>query len=190
MSWNACNLVVLAGGALVSLLAAVMADQPNYAGDKGSGESGSKLAEPKVRILAGSRTTLADAPFFSCSCEALNPNKSPVMIVGYRADSFAPPIEKGRISPIYVVELQREGKWKEHPIGWCGTGMDGIELSTAAQTFDFAVPADATVKAVRVGIRWSRPIPFDTAEPGAFKTAWSESFSLEKLDAKMNKENP
>jgi hypothetical protein len=180
MSRCVCNLVMLGASVFGSFLTA--AEPVSPAGTK-SATKADELTEPKVRIVGGSRTTLAEAPFFSFSCEAINPNKSPVMFVGYRPDSFDPPIEKGRISPIYVVELRRNEKWEKHPMGWCGTGVDGIELPTvSAQSFGFAVPADPTIKGVRVGIRWSRPIAFDTAEPDAFKVAWSEPFSLEKLD--------
>ena len=178
MSWNACKRMVLGAGVLSAFLAAAAAEPPSpTAPDRESAANAAELTEPKIRILAGSRTTLAEAPFVSFSCEASNPNKLPVMFVGYRPDSFEPPIEKGRISPIFVVELRRDGKWEKHPIGWCGTGMDGIQLSSGpAQSFAFAVPADPSIKEVRVGIRWSRPIAFETAKPDAFKTAWSEPF--------------
>lgn len=185
MSRTASQMVMLGAGILISYLAAAAAAEPGSraAADTKPATSGNELAEPKVQIVAGSRTTLAEVPFLSLSCEASNPNKLPLMFVGYRPDSFEPPVEKGRLSPIYVVELQRDGKWREHPIGWCGTGMDGIELPAGpAQSFAIAVPADPAIQAVRVGIHWSRPIAFETAEPDAFKTAWSESFSLAKIE--------
>jgi hypothetical protein len=71
-----------------------------------------ETAAPEVRILAAERTTLADIPFVSFSCQATNPNKVPVMFVGYRPDSFGPPLQDGQIAPIYVVELKRDGEWK------------------------------------------------------------------------------
>lgn len=141
-----------------------------------------ELAAPKIQILSGERTTAADVRFFSFSCEASNPNKVPLMFVGYRADSFDPPIAEGHISPIYSIHFQRDGKWEKHPIGWCGTGMDGIEFQAGTtKKFGLAVPVDLAGKVVRVGIRWSRPLKFDTAEPDAFKVAWSESFAVEKV---------
>jgi hypothetical protein len=134
-------------------------------------DGGEKLRAPKVRILA---VGLTDGQYF-VSGELSNPNMSPVMFVGYRADAFDPPIKEGRVSPIYRFELQRDGKWEEHPIGWCGTGMDGIELAPLKKPqFGFTVPADPATKALRVGIRWSKPLDFATAEPSAYSVAWSE----------------
>jgi hypothetical protein len=141
------------------------------------------LAPPKIRILAGARTTASDMRFFSFSCEASNSNKAPLMFVGYRADSFAPPIADGNMSPIHVIQFQHDGKWKEHPQGWCGTGIDGILLPAGrTKKFGFAVPADLAGKVVRVGIRWSRPQDFAVAKPESFRVAWSEPFELKRID--------
>ncbi len=142
------------------------------------------LTSPKVHILAAEQTTLADVRFLTFSCEASNPNKSPIMFVGYRPDSFEPPIEEGHISPIYVIQFQRDEKWEEHKVGWCGTGIDGIELPAgrtrkfafAVPVFIAGVPVDLAGKVVRVGIRWSRPLDYSTAKPEAFQVAWSEPF--------------
>jgi hypothetical protein len=137
-----------------------------------------ELRAPKVKILAAG---LTDGQYY-ISCEATNPNMSPVMFVGYRADAFDPPIEEGRISPIHRVEFQRDGKWEEHPIGWCGTGIDGIELAPLKKPqFGIVAPADGKATAVRIGISWSKPIDFATAEPGAFSIAWSEPLDLKGL---------
>ncbi|MEX0713173.1 MAG: hypothetical protein WD278_12530, partial [Pirellulales bacterium] len=142
-----------------------------------------ETAAPEVRILAAERTTLADIPFVSFSCQATNPNKAPLTFVGYRPDSFGPPLQEGQIAPIYVVELKRDGEWHEHPMGWCGTGMDAIELPPGGSgSFGFAVPAGPQWEAARVGIRWSPPltVPFEEvplAGEEPFTTAWSEPFN-------------
>jgi hypothetical protein len=110
------------------------------------------------------------------------------MFVGYRSDSFDPPLAKGEISPIYIVELQCNGKWEKHPIGWCGTGMDGIELAAKeSNTFGLLVPVDPPWTAVRVGVRWSRPIDYRTAEADAFRIGWSEPLALVDIDEKSEK---
>jgi hypothetical protein len=172
--------VTLFGASFLFSLVGAAATPPGAAGKDPADTS--ELAAPKIRILAMQRTEAANQQFFSFSCDASNPNKAPVMFVGYRADAFDPPIPEGSISPIYSLEFQRDGKWKEHPIGWCGTGMDGIELLAGkSQKFECAVPADAAIKAVRVGIRWSKPVEFDSAEPDVFKVAWSEPLELKKL---------
>jgi len=144
---------------------------------------------PKVRILSGARTTFQDSPFVGFSCQATNPAKDVAMFVGYRADSFDPPTPEGQISPIYIVELLRDDKWEKYPIGWCGTGIDGIELAAGGSgAFGFAVPLEPAWTAVRVGIRWSRPLDFSTAQSGSFKIAWSEPMTLADIDKAKDKE--
>ena len=136
-----------------------------------------------VRILKVESSLVGEVRHWSLSCEASNPNKTPLMFVGYRADSFDPKIEDGRISPIYVLQHQQgpDGKWKDQPLGWCGTGIDGIVLKPGSRpTFSVLIRADATQTAVRVGIRWSKPVKFDEAPAGAFKIGWSNSFELGK----------
>lgn len=141
-----------------------------------------ELKAPEIKNLGGSRTTLGDIPCVSFSCEVSNPNKAPLMFVGYRSDSFDPPLAEGQISPIYIVELERDDKWQKHPQGWCGTGIDGIELAAEASgKFGFAIPLAPDWTAVRVGIRWSRPLDFSTAESDAFQIAWSDRITLDSI---------
>ena len=60
--------------------------------------------------------------------------------------------------------------------------MDGIELKAGvAKQFGLVVPADLSATAVRVGVSWSKPLKFETAEEDAFKIAWSEPFDVKKL---------
>jgi len=133
---------------------------------------------PDVRILAGSHTTFDNIPFASFSCEIRNPGQAPLVFVGYRPDSYDPPIPEGSVAPIYRIEVQRNGAWEEYPIGWCGTGMDGIVLAAdGSGAFGFAVLLEPQWDAVRVGVRWSQPIDFDTAPAEAYQTAWSEPFN-------------
>lgn len=136
------------------------------------------LKPPRVRIVAGIPTTLEGTPFVSLACEVANPNDTPLMFEGYRSDSFEPPLGKGQVSPIHLVQLERDGKWVEYPQGWCGWGIDGIELApNGGGTFGFAVPITQVSGAVRVGIRWSRPFDFKAAEPDDLAIAWSEPFT-------------
>ena len=37
------------------------------------------------------------------------------------------------MQPLYRVELKQGGKWQQHPIGWCGTGMDELEIARKAR---------------------------------------------------------
>lgn len=154
------------------------------AADDGAEAADDKKTSLEVRILAAGRTTIGEAPFVSLSCEAANPTDTALMFVGYRPDSFEPPLEEGRISPIFVVELLRGDVWEEYPLGWCGTGMDGIELAVEGLgKFGVAVPDEPSWQAVRVGVRWSRPLDFATAEADAFTVAWSEPFTRDGIDA-------
>ncbi len=118
---------------LTTLIAGVLLSLRGSAAEPPSSTGRSELSPPAVRILSGERMALSDVRFFSFSCEASNPNKSPLMFVGYRPDSFDPPIERGTMSPIHSIQFQRDGKWEEHPQGWCGTGIDGIELPKGAE---------------------------------------------------------
>jgi hypothetical protein len=43
---------------------------------------------------------------------------------------------------------------------------------------------------MRVGIRWSRPLDYKTAEGDAFKIAWSEPFDVAKIEKKSNGAKP
>jgi hypothetical protein len=150
--------------------------------------------EPKplvVRFETGERFTQAGTDFFGFSCEACNPNKTPLMFIGYRADAFDPPIKEPNISPIHTIQVRRDGRWQDHPQGWCGWGMDGIEIAAGQKKkFGFAVPADLAGKSMRVGIRWSRPLDYKTAEGDAFKIAWSEPFDVAKIEKKSNGAKP
>jgi hypothetical protein len=143
-----------------------------------------EVAAPQVRILAGTHTTIGEGRFAGFTCDLKNAGQAPVTFVGYRSDSFAPPLEEGQLSPIYVIEVERSGVWEEYPIGWCGTGMDAIPLSADGHgTFGFAVPMEPHWDRVRVGVRWSTPLDFATADPPAFRVAWSDPFGAEDLAA-------
>ena len=174
-------------GGILSCIAVSAADQPIQ-------QAGPEVAArpepiqppgPQVRILAGPESAQADTPFLSFSCEIANPHEAVLKIVAYRPDSFEPPLEPGTLSPIYVIELQRTGEWEEHPLGWCGWGMDGVELPAASTgSFGFSLPANLEWDAVRVGVQWGpASIDYATAEAGAFTTAWSEPWELKDLNA-------
>lgn len=140
-----------------------------------------KPAKPqpaKIRLQAAGGQMVGDAPGFSL-VEVSNPNqKGPLTFIGYRPDSFDPPIPKGQISPIYKVELKRDGKWQKHPTGWCGTGMGAIALAPeATATFGVWVP-EGDWESVRVGVTWTT-VAFENAgeKPGDFTTEWSNELT-------------
>jgi len=138
---------------------------------------------PQVRILSGHRSVMENVRFLTFSCELANPHQESLKFVGYRSDSFDPPIAEGTVSPIYIIELQRDGKREEHPIGWCGTGMDGIQMAGKAKaTFGFAIPADTPFDAIRVGVRWARELNFETAEDSDLSIAWSKPLERKEIE--------
>jgi hypothetical protein len=159
--------------AVISLSVVLRACQP-------SAPNAGELAPVAVTIVDQAPPGPEGPQFVTLNCEASHPNKSAVMFVGYRADSFSPPIPKGHISPIYMLQFQRDGKWEQHPVGWCGTGMDGIELPPGeTKKFHVMFPADTVGKTVRIGIQWSKPQNFATAGPEAFQVSWSKPFVVE-----------
>ena len=101
-----------------------------------------KQQAPELRLHVAGRQNVGEARGFSLAIEVSNPGTQMLRYLGYRPDSFDPPIPKGQMQPIYRVELKQAGKWQPHPIGWCGTGVDDIELvPKTSATFGVWVPA-------------------------------------------------
>jgi hypothetical protein len=147
-----------------------------------AGDVTGKPTEPqpaKIRVQAAGGQKVGEASGFSLAVEVSNPNqKGPLTFIGYKPDSFDPPIPKGQISPIYKVELKRAGKWEKQPQGWCGTGMGAIALEPqATATFGVWVP-DGDWEAVKVGVTWTT-VAFEKAgeKPGDFTTEWSNELT-------------
>jgi hypothetical protein len=145
-------------------------------------DAAGKPAKPqpaKIRLQAAGAQKVGDAAGFSMTVEVSNPNqKGSLTFVGYKPDSFDPPLPKGQISPIYKVELKRAGKWQKRPIGWCGTGMGAIALEPqATATFGVWVP-EGDWEAVRVGVTWTT-VAFENAgaKPDDFTTEWSNELT-------------
>lgn len=138
-------------------------------GDDGE-EAADKPLAPVVRVLAA--TTVSEG--VSISAELSNPHDEPVTFLGYTSDSFSPPLKEGQISPMYHVQFKRSGEWVEYPFGWCGTGMDFIELKPDAKpTFGvYAAGAEAGWEAVRVGILAFELTDVDEPPP----VIWSAAF--------------
>jgi hypothetical protein len=137
------------------------------------------LRPATIRLQAAGRQKVGEAPGFSLVVKVSNPNpKGALTFIGYKPGSFDPPLPKGRISPIYKVELKRAGKWQAHPIGWCGTGMGAIPLGPRdTANFGAWVP-EGDWEAVRVGLTWTT-VAFEKAgeKPGDFTTVWSNELT-------------
>jgi len=95
---------------------------------------------------------MGEAWGFALAIEVSNLRADMLRCHGYRPDSFDPPLKKGEMRPIYRVELKQAGKWQQHSIRWCGTGMDELEFAPkTSATFGVWVPAGPW-EAVRIGL--------------------------------------
>ena len=145
--------------------------------DRGRAEA-RKWDPPRVTFV-GPSAAPAGTGHRMLAFTALNPNKTPLPYVGYLPSSFDPPTAKGRISPLYRMEIRRNGKWQPHGIGWCGTGVGDVALPPGEpQRFDVPVPADGW-DALKVGIVWY-PAARDHRDSS---TAWSEVIARGNLAA-------
>ena len=133
----------------------------------------------QIRLRSAGASKIGGAPGFSLAGQVSNPNqKVSLRFIGYRPDSFAPPLPKGQISPIYKIEVKRDGKWHAQPRGYCGTGMDAIALAPQAKATFGAWVAEGDWQSVRIGVTWTT-VPFKDAgkKPGDFTTLWSNEIT-------------
>ena len=137
-----------------------------------------KQQAPELRVHVVGRQDMGEARGFSLAIEVSNPGTQSLWYHGYRPDSFDPPIPKGQMRPMYRVELKQDGKWRQHPIGWCGTGMDELELAPkASATFGVSVPAGPW-EAVRIGLLWH---PRGARGDSPPTVAWTPEFTRREI---------
>lgn len=133
---------------------------------------------PELRVQVAGVQKMGDASGYALAVKVSNPNQHGLWYHGYRPDSFDPPIPKGQMYPIYRVELKQDEEWKQHPIGWCGTGMDELELAANdSATFGVWVPA-GTWDAVRIGVPW---YPDGTQKDSKPTIAWSSELTRQEI---------
>ena len=133
---------------------------------------------PELRLHAVGPQNMGEARGFALSIEVSNPGTHILRYHGYRPDSFDPPLKKGQMQPIYRVELKRAGKLQQHPIGWCGTGMDDIEFAPkTSATFGVWVPAGPW-EAVRIGLPWH---PAGAQKDSPPTIAWSSELTRQEI---------
>jgi hypothetical protein len=146
--------------------------------DNHTAEQPVKQQGPELRLHVAGRQNMGEARGFSLAVEVTNSGTQTLQYFGYRADSFAPPIPKGEMRPMYRVELKKAGKWQADPIGWCGTGMDALDFAPkTSATFGDWVSAGSW-EAVRIGISW-RPKRSD--KEAAWTVAWSPELAREEI---------
>ncbi len=173
--------VLLVAGCLSSLGAAQAESPPAKQASATSGSAPQQppgATGPALRLHLVGRQNVGEARGFSLAIECSNPGTQMLRYVGYRPDSFDPPIPKGQMQPIYRVELKQAGKWQPHPIGWCGTGVDDIELvPKTSATFGVWVPAGPW-EAARVGVAWRAAAGEKDAAPAI---AWSPELTRREM---------
>jgi len=133
---------------------------------------------PHLRLHVAGRQTVGESRGFSLAVEVSNPGTHVLRYVGYRPDSFDPPLQKGQMMPIYRIELKRAGEWQNDPIGRCGTGIDDLEFAPkTSATFGVWVPAGSW-EAVRIGFPWH---PAGDEKDSAPTIAWSPELTRQEV---------
>jgi hypothetical protein len=139
-----------------------------------------RVRPPKITLAAVARSNLGDLQVFALTVEVANPNDTSLVLTGYTANSFDPPLKAGNISPLCHVELKRDGKWHIDPqMVDCGFGMGDVDLAPrSSATFGLMIPADDW-QTVKVGIGhyagWSN-------EETSTTTTWSIEITREAIE--------
>lgn len=146
-----------------------------------------RVKPPTFTLRHVTRTDYGEQRLFSLTLEVANPNDASLAYTGYTPDSFDPPLKAGHISPLYQIELKREGKWQTDPRGFCGTGMAELELAPrSSATFAVTIPADDW-QTLKVGIGhysgWS-------TEETSTTTAWSTEITREAIETAAGSSPP
>jgi hypothetical protein len=134
--------------------------------------SGLPLESPTVSLIGTSTDNGLSLVF-----EAMNPNDVPMYYVGYTRDSFDPPIPAGRMYPIYMLEIERNGAWENVNVGHCKTGQGEVAIPPRSSQ-KFLIPVIGEMnEPVRYGLRWHR-----TGEQWTSETAWGQTITQSDVD--------
>jgi hypothetical protein len=138
-----------------------------------------EVTKPTAPVLRLARAT-EKSGFVAFTFEVTNPNANPLPYLGYESGSFDPKIPAGTIAPLYKAELLLGKEWKEHKIGWCGTGIGPVTIPAKGKVkFSVLIPVGEWEK-VRVGLVW-----FATADEKSPHTAWTRG--IDRKDVKKEK---
>ncbi len=101
-----------------------------------------RAVTPVISFVSASKTPTG---LVRITLQVTNDADKAVQFQGYRADSFNPPLPKGRIEPLWIAESQRNGTWEY--LRWrstsCGFGLDLIDLPAGATaTFEVELPGE------------------------------------------------
>jgi hypothetical protein len=111
--------------------------------------------------------------------EAANPNAVDLHYFGYLPSSFEGGLKPGVIAPLYRVEVLRDRVWKDHKMGWCGTGKGLVSIpAKGLATFEVHAPA-GDWEQFRVGVTW-----FTGADRKVSAVAWSNGVARKDVARK------
>jgi len=113
--------------------------------------SATKLRPPAVKFTGATSTHGHTLMTF----EVANPNDVPLPYVGYTSESFEGGLPAGTISPLYRIELQKDGAWKAHSVGFCGTGVGPVTLPARSKVTFGVLRPGGEWDAAKVGLVWS-----------------------------------
>jgi hypothetical protein len=138
----------------------------------------------RAPVIVAQEAKLQSTPggkYVSLPCRFTNPSEHVVSYTGYKSDSFDPPLQPGRISPIYKTMYKHNGKWQTFQHGWCGVGMAHLDFESGASAgFDVILPDQATAwAAVKVGFNCSW---INRKGEKTSAVVWSNEVAFEDID--------
>lgn len=139
------------------------------------------VVPPRVRF-AGIASVPATRGLVHLRFEVTNRGSAPLPYMGYLPQPGAAPPPDFGISPIYSLQYQRDGQWKPHRLGWCGTGTGPVRLEPG-KTASFVVsvpPGDW--EAMKAGITW-----YTSEERSQPQVAWSDAVPRARIRTRSAK---
>lgn len=134
-----------------------------------------KLETPTVRFQG---LSVAGNPIL----EVANPNAVPLPFSGYATTkNGSEGVVDGKISPLFAVQVRQGEQWKEHVLGWCGTGTGPVTIPAKTKVvFEaYAAPA-AGGEEIKIGLRWYATE--NRSGPG--EIAWSNPILRRQVEKK------
>ena len=108
-----------------------------------------KMKPPEVHYVG----TVERAGYVIFRFEVTNPNSADLHYQGYLSESFEGG-PKDAIWPAYSVELRNGKDWKEHQMGWCGTGRGPVTIPAKGKGTFEALALPGEWDEVRIGLTW------------------------------------
>lgn len=146
-----------------------------FAAPLGPERAEGKLEPPTVRFQG---LSVSGNPLFEVS----NPNAAPLPFSGYaNTKNGSDGVIDGKISPLYAVQLRQGEQWKEHVLGWCGTGTGPVTIPAKTKVvFEaYGLPAPGWEE-IKIGLRWYAT----ENRSGPAEIAWSNPILRRQVEKK------